>query len=355
MKLTSLPTKGAVLSKDTNELLFINRIMMKYLSIDEKDKSDEIKLMKVGGIVWNSSNKTIWTVVSDTSYEKYSFTDIYQYFIEFVLTNYFNLFPEDEEWLRDNFKAFDNKHCEKTPIVFKFDGSAYRLPINTGWDKLNQLKTNKTRDKWVTLQNLASNIDNSDNYYNITSNNTTPTRNVNEFINTKPTKPGFILPHQAKGHNSFCANLNVLVINNTIEEFVSILEENGYKLNRYSDTKKADALEGYDDNKIIFIRKKPLHDTTYTYEFIEIRNTINNYYKYKNDEQEQNNDRQGFDESKPRRTRTERFEVSIGGCGDGLSTGNRKRRERSTRLGEGQRSTDEGLCVGRRSKRSITI
>lgn len=76
--------------------------------------------------------------------------------------------------------------------------------------------------------------------------------------------------------------------------------------------------------------------------------------KYNNNNNESENSKR-VNESESRRTSSGRFDIQIGGCGNGLSTSNRKRKVRSVEIGKGQRSSGEGLCVRRRTQRTITV
>ncbi len=64
---------------------------------------------------------------------------------------------------------------------------------------------------------------------------------------------------------------------------------------------------------------------------------------------------EGSNDSDGRRETVIRHEISFGGRGNGLEAGNRERQIRSVEIGKRSRSEGEGLRVGRRSKRSITI
>lgn len=45
-----------------------------------------------------------------------------------------------------------------------------------------------------------------------------------------------------------------------------------------------------------------------------------------------------------------RYEISLGGCGEGLDTGYRERERRGVEIGEEPRQKSKGLCIGRRVK-----
>lgn len=64
---------------------------------------------------------------------------------------------------------------------------------------------------------------------------------------------------------------------------------------------------------------------------------------------------QGVSISDGRRETIIRHEVSFGGRGNGLETGNRERKIRSVEIGKRSGHEGKGLCIGRRPKRSTSI
>ncbi len=86
--------------------------------------------------------------------------------------------------------------------------------------------------------------------------------------------------------------------------------------------------------------------------FNENSNQLNNN---KNDKETSSIESKGSNDPIERGDSRERSSLSIGGRGEGLNTGNRKVKNRSVKIGEGTRSKGKGLCIRRRTPRSVTI
>ena len=100
-------------------------------------------------------------------------------------------------------------------------------------------------------------------------------------------------------------------------------------------------------------KKYVLKETSSSDELIKPKTNKQDGNKTNNNNENQKSER--LDESVFRRETTERFNVSFGGCGDGLETSNRERKIRSVQIGERTGSEGEGLCTRRRSQRAITV
>lgn len=119
-----------------------------------------------------------------------------------------------------------------------------------------------------------------------------------------------------------------------------VYPEQNSRLENYSDIIPEGYQEITEQQFIDHILNKPVN---------QLNNQSNGNTKSTNEESK------GHSTSDRRTESTGRFDIQIGGCGNGLETGNRKRQTRSCTIGKRTRDTGEGLCVGRITRRSITI